>query len=422
MKKKIVTKVIFSVTGKAVHNKIFKANGLNPGVGGTEFVTIILAFALANQRKDYEVFLWSETPFKLQNPPKNLKQILIKEAPFPTSKLFNSIDTIFICSDGALQNQKFSDKLIKCKIVNWLHHPFKIPFNYKYLKFSAHVSVGIYQYFSNNFWYKPHWHIPNLFNIKLFNFSKYKFFKSNKTLRLVFLGALIPAKGFHHVAKAWLKIKKKFPNVHLDVIGSTKTYNGEEPENKKIPTTDSYANKILKFIPSEDLSSKRVTFHGNLGEEKFKIIKNAHLAILNPTGKSEAFPSSPIECLMCGTPVIASNDYGMLDVMYYFPEAKLSRPSEITIKLISIINNSSMYRNLQKRSLSVAKSFSGNKPKILLSWQNLIDNLKANNIIYSNPPISTPKFQFFSSNGLVLAIRILMYQILRALKLILKKE
>jgi hypothetical protein len=112
----------------------------------------------------------------------------------------------------------------------------------------------------------------------------------------------------------------------------------------------------------------------------------------------------------------------MLDVMYYFPEAKLSRPSEITIKLISIINNSSMYRNLQKRSLSVAKSFSGNKPKILLSWQNLIDNLKANNIIYSNPPISTPKFQFFSSNGLVLAIRILMYSILRALKLILKKE
>jgi glycosyltransferase involved in cell wall biosynthesis len=421
-KKKLLTRIVFSISGKSVQNKIFKANGLNPGVGGTEFVTIILAFALAKEREDYEVYLWSEVTLKLEKPPKNLKQILTKEVPFPNSKLFNSANTIFICSDGVLQRQKFSNKLIKCKIINWLHHPFLIPFDYKTLKFSAHVSVGVYQYFSNNLWYKPHLHIYNLLNIKLFNLLKYKFFKPNKSFRLVFLGALIPAKGFHHVAKAWLEIKKKFPNAHLDVIGSTQTYTGEEPESKKIPTTTAYANKILKFIPREDLLNKHVVFHGNLGEEKFKIIKNAHLAILNPTGKSEAFPASPIECLMCGTPVIASSDYGMSDIMCFFPEAKLSSPDEITSKLISIMNNPQIYRNLQKRSLLVAKLFSKNTPKILLRWQNLIDNLIKNKTIRNNPPILTPQLKFFSSNRLLLLIRILIYSVVMILKLIFKKK
>jgi glycosyltransferase involved in cell wall biosynthesis len=416
-KKKLITKVVLIVSGKAVQNKIFKANSQNPGVGGTEFVTIILAFALAKEREDYEVYLWSEVTLKLENPPKNLKQILIKEVHFPNSKLFNSESTILICPNSSLndyifsQHQKFLNKSIKCKIINWLHHPFNIPIDYKTLKVSAHVSVGVYQYFSNNFWYKHHWHIYNLFNIKSFNLSKYKFFKPNRSLKLVFLGALIPDKGFHYIAKVWLEIKKKFPNVQLDVIGSTQTYTGEDPESKKIPTTTDYANKIFKFIPAEDLLNKRVVFHGNLGEEKFKIIKSAHLAILNPTGRSEAFPASPIECLMCGTPVIASGDYGMSDIMCFFPEAKLSGPDEIISKLISIINNSHKYRNLQKRSLFVAKLFSKNTTKILLRWQDLIDNLSKNNTIINNPPISMTKLQFFYSNRLLLLIRILIYSV-----------
>ena len=146
------------------------------------------------------------------------------------------------------------------------------------------------------------------------------------------------------------------------------------------------------------------------------------MAILNPTGKSEAFPASPIECLMCGTPVIASSDYGMSDIMCFFPEAKLSSPDEITSKLISIMNNPQIYRNLQKRSLLVAKLFSKNTPKILLRWQNLIDNLIKNKTIRNNPPILTPQLKFFSSNRLLLLIRILIYSVVMILKLIFKKK
>jgi glycosyltransferase involved in cell wall biosynthesis len=412
---KLSVNVVFFAFGKAIKSKIFSANGQNPGVGGTQFATIILALKLANVRSNYQIYLCSDFFLRLQNSPKNLKQISIKDF-FNDRKLFDYTKTIFICIDGILHNKKLLNKLLKYKIVNWIHHPFKMPSYHKNLKFSAHVSVGTYQYFSNNVWYKPHWHIPYLFNTLMRDSLPKKIYRPNETMRLVFLGALVLGKGFHYIAREWPKIKKKFPNVRLDVIGSTKTHDGKDPENKIIPTTNSYAKEILKYITDEDLQTKRVVFHGNLGKEKFRIIKKAHFAILNPTGRTEALPASTLECLMCGTPVIASNDYGMSDFMRDFPECSLGNPSEITNKLITITNNSSLYLSLQKRSLLVAKSFLKKTPEILSRWQQLIDTLVANKIIKNNPPT-----QSFVGNQFYLIIRIVIRSIIVILKFIFNK-
>jgi glycosyltransferase involved in cell wall biosynthesis len=409
--------VVFFTSSKALKSKIFSANGQNPGVGGTEFSTIILAIKLANVRSDYKIYLCSEVHLRLQNPPKNLKQILIKDF-FYVPKLFDYTKTIFICSDGILHNKKLLNRLLKYKIVNWIHHPFRMPsyYNYKDLNFPVHVSIGTYQYFSNNVWYKPHWNIPYLFNILTWDTLPKKIYKPNKTLRLVFLGALVLGKGFHYIAREWPKIKKKFPNIRLDVIGSTKTYDGKVSENKTIPTTNSYAKKILKYITREDLQTKRVVFHGNLGEKKFKIIRRAHFALINPTGRTETFCYSALECLMTGTPVIASNDYGMSDFMRNFSETSIGSPSEITNKLITITNNSSLYLSLQKRSSFVAKSFSKKTPEILSRWQHLIDMLIANKIIKNNPPT-----QSFVGNKFYLTVRIFLRSIIIILKFMFNK-
>ena len=391
----MLTKIIFPVLGNSIENKRFSKEGLNPGVGGTQFATIILAISLAKERKDYEVYLWTEVEVKIVDSPKNLKQILIKDAPFPNSELFNSSITIFICTDGTIKDHINSPELIKCKIINWMHHPFVISSYFKNLKFSAHVSVGTYQYYSNNLWYKPHLNIPNLFNFKSFNSTPLKTYSSDQTLRIVFLGALVLGKGFHFVAKEWPKLKKKFPKIQLDVIGSTETYSGDKPENKRIPTTNEYAKNILKYISEDDLKNKRVIFHGNLGEEKYKIIGSAHLAIINPTGRTETFSYSSLECLMCATPVITSYDYGMSDFMRNFPEMVLNKPTDMTLKIFSTINNPKLFENLQKKSVLVAKSFSHRKSKILLRWQNLIDDLSSNKVIKNNPPAQSFKGSYF---------------------------
>ena len=409
----MATKIVFPVLGNSIQNKSFSAEDLNPGVGGTQFATIILAINLAKERKDYEIYLWTEVEIKLKVQPNNLKQTLIKDSPFPNSELFNSLNTIFVCTDGAIKNHITSPELIKCKIINWMHHPFVTSSFFKNLKFSAHVSVGTYQYYSHNLWYKPHWNIPNLFNFKPFYSKKLKTYSSGETLRIVYLGALVFGKGFHFVAKQWPILKKNFPNIQLDVIGSTETYSGDKPENKKIPTTNEYAKNILKYISEDDLKNKRIIFHGNLGEEKYKIISSAHLAIINPTGRTETFSYASLECLMCATPIITSYDYGMSDFMCNFPELVLNKPADLTLKIFSTVNNPKLFEHLQKKSPVVSKSFSDRKSKILLRWQNLIDDLSSNKLIKDNPPS-----QLFKGNYFFLIIRIFIRLLIIFIKLL----
>lgn len=400
MKKQIV----FPIDDEAILNKTFSENCVNPGIGGSQFATIILAFALAKKYKNYDIWLLSRAPIKIQNAPKNLKQILTKEIFLLKDEPFNSLNTVIISKENEIEEieLKLFNKFVNYKLINWIHHPFQILNNYKHNIFSAHVSVGIYQYYSNFAWYKPHWHIPVIFNAPVINYLKKKLYKPNESLRLVFLGALVPAKGFHYVAKSWPKILKLFPNAQLDVIGSTETYDGKKTQYKKIPTTDQYAKIILQYISEKDIKTKRVIFHGNLGKEKFKIIKKAHFALLNPTGSSEAMPISCLECLSCGTPVIASDDYGMGDFMRHFPELSIRKPDDIAFKIKSITRNPLLYKKLKTRCVKLGKLYAKQKPKILIKWRQLIEAVISNNIKIYKLPIKR-----FYGNRLILVIRII---------------
>jgi glycosyltransferase involved in cell wall biosynthesis len=47
----------------------------------------------------------------------------------------------------------------------------------------------------------------------------------NKEQIVTYVGALIPTKGFHKLAKVWKNILKKVPTAKLQVIGDGKLYN-----------------------------------------------------------------------------------------------------------------------------------------------------------------------------------------------------
>ncbi len=158
----------------------------------------------------------------------------------------------------------------------------------------------------------------------------------------------------------------------MHVIGSCSTY-GDEPESTLIPTALSYADEILSYISEEDISNGSVIFHGNLGEEKFDIIRQCNFAILNPTGKTEAFPASPLECMSFGLPVIASDDYGMSDAMRFFPELVIKKPSEILERIEWLVADEMRYKEMQQRSIAVAKWFDSQFDQINTRWVRLIE-------------------------------------------------
>jgi DNA topoisomerase-2 len=111
-----------------------------------------------------------------------------------------------------------------------------------------------------------------------------------------------------------------------------------------------------------------------MGEEKKNILKVCDIAIINPTGASEAFPATPLECMAMGLPVITSRDYGMYDVMKFMPELVINRPAEIISKIDMIMGDEKLYELLRNKSLSIASFYINRTNSIINSWELLFDD------------------------------------------------
>lgn len=367
-------KVYIPVFSDTMHAKTFALGKGNPGIGGTQFTSIYLALCLAQRSSNWKIILISNSILKLENPRPNLEQKTFTDLSEFFSSLEDKESQVIIAPASLLTEAKQSLlEKFKDKIICWSHHPFD-PHSHQLLtqvRLKDVVCVGIYQYYTNQKLKANVHHIQNVFvaSKALGKQQETKF--AEKNIDIVYLGALNPAKGFLEIAKSWSLIKERFANVKLHVIGSSATY-GEKVGSKLIPTSLDYANEILQFIPERDIHSGKVVFYGNLGEEKFEIIRKCDLALLNPTGVSEAFPASPLECMACGVPVIASNDYGMSDCMRFFPELAIRGHKDIVVKIEWLMTDSLKYLEMQQRSVTVARWFEWQTDQILTRWIRLI--------------------------------------------------
>lgn len=370
-------KVFIPVFSSSVQSKQFSLQGSNPGVGGTEFTTIRLALSLAASRPDWKVIIASYTGIKIEDNLPNLAQEIYEDVSIFFQSASNIVDnsSVVIATISVLKraNIEFLKK-IENHLIAWSRHPFDVEASKlaNQINFKGIVCVGIYQFYSNRTISSHVHHIQNIFISPVSHPLKLDKSSNQKTLNIVYLGALIPGKGFLDLAKAWEPLKQKFPGVKLHVIGSSATY-GSNPESAEIPASADYAKGILRFIPQHDIRRGDVIFYGNLGEEKFDIIQRCDLAILNPTGATEAFPASPLECMAFGVPVIASDDYGMSDAMRFFPELVIDGHKNIVEKVTWLIADPLRYLEMQHRSITVAKWFDSQTGLIITRWIRLLD-------------------------------------------------
>jgi len=365
--------VILPVFSDNVSGKSFTVTGQNPGVGGTQYVSIILSLLLARRFSNIQFRLVNHIEISLPDAPANLVvQLASNINEFLRCLEPSATNFVIILQEGLLQSAEFQlIKSLRQQIIAWIHHPFQFNPLLRELRLLANVHVGGYQYFSNAFFYKNNCQINNPFFFPDIPRGRLAPDIDSK-IRVIYLGALIKVKGFGYLARQWSSLKKLLPDVELHVIGSSATY-GKLPEHAVIPCDSDFAEEILKHIPLEDIDKGRVVFHGNLGKEKFEIINSGHVAILNPTGASEAFPASPLECMACGLPVIASDDYGMSDSMRYFPELILRSPDDIPGRVLFLLSDRYRYEELSARSVAVATWFNSQTDLILARWRHLFD-------------------------------------------------
>jgi len=180
--------------------------------------------------------------------------------------------------------------------------------------------------------------IPLPFNVKAFEYSP------SFDDYIVYMGALVEAKGFHIYASAVDKILSG-RTTKMFVIGGTQTY-GQSGAGKLGVTTQEYEDRFYQWT-DKYVKCGQIEFLGNLGTNRFEIMSKAKLGLTNPTGSSETFCISNFEFMALGVPVLGGYHKGMTETL--FPDAKLyfRNIGEIGAKVTRLLDDPELLKRLR---------------------------------------------------------------------------
>lgn len=315
----------------------------NPGIGGTEFAIYTVCYKLA---KFHEVILLSEVPVKECY--SEINNIVFKND-YVTS--LNDIHPdIFVVHHSPYVWQRDSlDRVSpKIKIIVWVHNFLSTAHLNRYSldeKVSRIVFVGreMYdKYRDHSIIYKSSY-IYNPFFITEDDFllAQQKPYVERDNI-VVYVGNIIPGKGFHLLAKAWKKILNKKPDAQLKVIGTGKLYNKSEKLGKYGIANEKYESEFMPFLTDDNgniLDS--VHFLGILGKEKESCFLNAKIGVPNPSGVSETFGYTAVEMSKMGMMITTKKVEGYLDTVPNTAGILYNNPNQLAeciVKLLSAKN------------------------------------------------------------------------------------
>lgn len=368
-------KILIYLEQSKILNEMINELQVNPGVGGTTYTSARLAIELQKEfiknNLNFEITLFTKNPIK----DKFFDMEVLSE-----EEAFKKKWDITLLTGNIIENiYKNKNKINSKRTLIWSRHPFdrNMVEVVKNLKLEL-ISVGKNQYLSNYLLIGPHNNIDNLFCAKrirksAFNNENLLSIKSKQDksiLRIGYMGALVPSKGFHLIAENWDKISSSLKKIGktaiLEVIGGSDLYDFKKG-HKFIPCDKEYGNKIYPHIKNQ--INKTIFFHGTLNLERYEIMKVCDIALFNPRGHGEAFPASILEWMSLSIPVISCLEYGCADVMTYNKFLTISNEKEIANKLIefSMLKEKEKIE-LKQLSFTISNYFSSKQSFIINQW------------------------------------------------------
>ena len=210
--------------------------------------------------------------------------------------------------------------------------------------------------------------VPMKFMEKYHHLTPYKYRKN----RVVYIGSIVPIKGFHLLAKAWSQILKVIPDAELIVMGSGKLYNRTNKMGKYGIAEKNYENEFMQYLTNKDgkiLPS--VHFLGIVGQEKNDILATCKVGVPNPSGLSETFGYTAVEMQLMGCAVTTIECPGYIDTVY---DTKLlyKSPKQLSKYIISLLKNE-YNPNYESTIEYIQKNFS--LENVADEWENLFINI-----------------------------------------------
>lgn len=301
-------KLYVVVQAKSLEGRTFHDLSTNPGIGGTEYLSLHLAEYLTHE-KAFDVTIVSEQDFRLTS-----KQFSVIRS--NTRAFLTSLNEGVVVVPYKLARDIPSRLNEKVRLVGWMHHPF-IPTQTAEKLFAAIVTIGGFQHISN-FTRLRAARLVSINNFVPVGSDTAKLVESRTAPKqlgegatFVFMGALIEGKGFIDALRIWKEIYLWDPTVRLEVIGGANLY-GVKKNHEKYFCSESMVKDIKELLYG--VPQEAYAFHGTLGEERFDVVDRADYAIFNPFGKTEAFPGTLFEFVEHGVIPFSTKIGGNYDI------------------------------------------------------------------------------------------------------------
>ena len=339
----------------------------NPGIGGTQFLFVALAYELAMKDK-YDITL---VHYQKQQFPSKVKSETVETDIFDI--LENEKPDIFVFhpNKDADWYKKLDSLNIKC--IAWVHNYISYK-DASVLSSCSNVKAVVFvgkqqydRYIDHNIIYKASYIYNFIPKIEISRKPEFK-------LWVTFVGSLTYPKGFHWISKCWKKVVEQVPRAELHVIGSGNLYSRNSKIGSYGIASEDYESQIMPdLVDDNGKILESVKFHGNLGAEKFDVLENTAVGIMNPSGETETFGLGAVEMQQVGIPVISRRKFGLLDtVSNNCTGILIDNINDLQEAIVTLLTDKEKNQEYGNNARKFVES-KFNKDKIIDDWTNLLD-------------------------------------------------
>jgi glycosyltransferase involved in cell wall biosynthesis len=310
-------KIAFYINWKNLKDYSFQLiTNLNPGLPGTAYEFALVASLLAKRNNGIDVTVLSQTC----PPDFDGKASCVKDYRDAIKYVIDSsLDYLIVNATDYASDIGFEES--NANLIIWAHND--MPDHVLYQMYSD-SNVKLVVFCGREMMDVSRDHIvmtksTYIYNIFPFN-SKNEWIenlKINDNHNVVYMGSLIPCKGFAVLAKAWSSVLKKVPDAQLYVIGSGRLYDKDAKLGKYGIADDKFEQEFIPYVTTQsgDIIPS-VHFKGLMGEDKYDVISNCKVAVPNPTGCTECLPVTAIEMQLCGCGITTLYHQAYIDTVF----------------------------------------------------------------------------------------------------------
>lgn len=356
----------------------------NPGIGGSGYEALLLAWALKNSDNIKEADTPIVTVYHNEQSnviPDNCEECIVSDGIDALSKAVDNFENIYICNTNHGHDWYEYLRNTDLKVIIWagcyIEYDEIVEIkNTSNVVRVVCVSQEEYDYYYDDDIISKMCVINNMINISAYNLRK----PINEIANTVtYVGSLVPQKGFLELAKIWKGVLDEVPDAQLNVIGTGQLYRRDQELGKYGIAEEIFENSFIKYLTdSRGNIMESVHFLGLLGEEKEKVFSDTKVGVVNPSALTETFCISGVEMQACGIPVVTRKKHGLLSTVINGKTGYLfNTRNDFKTSLIKLLKNGKVNKEYsQQARIFVTEEF--DYRNVIDQWLNVFNDIEEN--------------------------------------------